>query len=94
MDSEIEFEVRHYYEKTCFFGTFFAQSEKCSENKIDIEKIKKLPGRIDLFFLLKKPIEKISFLQIAREWGPKGVPIDPRSREGKLTRMSGKTVLF
>jgi len=61
LNSEIEFEVRHYYEKTCFFGTFFAQSEKYSENKIDIEKIKKLPRGIDLSILLKKTDRKNLF---------------------------------
>ena len=27
-------------QNTCFFGTFFTQSEKCSENKIEIAKQK------------------------------------------------------
>ena len=63
LNSEIAFKVRHYYEKTCFFGTFFAQSEKCSENKIDIEKTKKIAWAYRYYLLIKKPIEKSLFFQ-------------------------------
>ena len=48
-------------EKKRDLSGFFAQSEKCSENKIDIKKIKKLSRGIDLSFLLKKSDRKNLF---------------------------------
>ena len=61
LNSEIVFKVRHYYEETCFFGTFFTQSEKCSENQIEIEKTKKWVLELDPSILLKKTDRKNLF---------------------------------